>query len=104
MLHHPSPTPQALFYVDEIAPYLPPVRKPVCKDALGLLFRQGRKYRRLLPGGHAEPRRHRLQGAGPDLDVVLGRLVVRQDVKKVKNQLKALTPEGAEEIARRLPA
>ena len=27
MLRHPSPTPQALFYIDEIAPFLPPVRK-----------------------------------------------------------------------------
>src|SRR5207302_1100172 len=44
MLRHPSPTPQALFYIDEVAPYLPPVRKPVCKDALALLFRQARKY------------------------------------------------------------
>ena len=44
MLKHPSPTPQALFYIDEVAPYLPPVRKPVCKDALSLLFRQARKY------------------------------------------------------------
>src|SRR5205085_1764900 len=33
----------------------------------------------------------------------LGRLVVRQDVKKVENHLKALTPD-AEEITRRLPA
>src|SRR5207302_7107207 len=44
MLKHPSATPQALFYIDEVAPYLPPVRKPVCKDALGMLFRQARKY------------------------------------------------------------
>ncbi len=44
MLKHPSPTPQVLFYIDEVAPYMPPVRKPVCKDALGLLFRQARKY------------------------------------------------------------
>src|SRR5262249_13286705 len=42
MLNPPSPAPRALFYIDEAAPSLPPVRKPVCKDALGLLFRQAR--------------------------------------------------------------
>ncbi len=62
MLKHPSATPQVLFYIDEVAPYLPPVRKPICKDALSLLFRQA-QVRRVLSGGDAERGRHRLQGA-----------------------------------------
>jgi hypothetical protein len=33
-----------LFYLDEIAPYLPPVRNPASKQSLMLLLRQARKY------------------------------------------------------------
>ena len=38
--------PNALFFLDEAAPYLPPDnrRRPACKEALMLLLRQARKY------------------------------------------------------------
>ncbi len=104
MLRHPSPTPQALFYIDEIAPYLPPVRKPICKDALALLFRQGRKYGLSCLAATQSPGDIDYKALGQISTWFLGRLVVRQDVKKVQNHLKALTPEGAEDIAARLPA
>lgn len=104
MLRHPSPTPQALFYVDEIAPYLPPVRKPVCKDALGLLFRQGRKYGIACLAATQSPGDLDYKALGQIATWSLGRLVVRQDVKKVETQLKSLDPDAAEEITKRLPA
>jgi hypothetical protein len=104
MLRHPDPAPQALFYIDEVAPYLPPVRKPVCKDALALLFRQGRKYGVCCLAATQSPGDIDYKALGQISTWSLGRLVVRQDVKKVESQLKALTPEAAEEIARRLPA
>ena len=43
MLAHPSHDPQLLFYLDEVAPFVPPVRKPAAKDPLVLLFKQARK-------------------------------------------------------------
>jgi hypothetical protein len=104
MLKHPSAAPQALFYIDEVAPFLPPVRKPVCKDALDVLFRQARKYGIACLAA--------TQSAG-DLDYKtlgqistwnLGRLVVQQELKKVETQLRALAPESADDIVRRLPA
>lgn len=104
MLRHPQPEPQALFYVDEISPYLPPVRKPICKEALGLLFRQGRKYGVCCLAATQSPGDIDYKALGQISTWTLGRLVVRQDVKKVESQLKSLTPEAAEEIARRLPA
>lgn len=104
MLRHPTPTPQALFYVDEIAPYLPPVRKPVCKDALSLLFRQGRKYGVACLAATQSPGDLDYKALGQIATWSLGRLVVRQDVRKVETQLKALDPDAAEEITRRLPS
>jgi len=46
MLQHPSPNLQAMFYIDEVAPYCPPQNKkrPVCKEPLMKLLRQARKY------------------------------------------------------------
>ncbi|MCA9623002.1 MAG: ATP-binding protein, partial [Myxococcales bacterium] len=44
MLDHPSQDLQALFYIDEVAPFIPPVRKPSCKTGLSMLFKQARKY------------------------------------------------------------
>ena len=35
---------QCLYYIDEIAPFIPPVKKPACKESLMLLFKQARKY------------------------------------------------------------
>jgi len=45
MLKNPSEDVQLLFYVDEIAPYIPPYpRNPPPKEAYALLFKQARKY------------------------------------------------------------
>src|SRR5581483_2845273 len=44
MLQHPSEKAQCLFLIDEIAPFLPPVKKPARRDALRLLVKQARKY------------------------------------------------------------
>lgn len=104
MLKHPSPTPQALFYIDEVAPYLPPVRKPVCKDALSLLFRQARKYGVCCLAATQSAGDIDYKALGQASTWSMGRMVMRQDVKKVESQLKSLTPEAADEIVRKLPA
>src|SRR5262249_37340834 len=39
MLRNPHPELQALFYIDEVAPFMPPVEKPSCKEDLQLLFK-----------------------------------------------------------------
>jgi hypothetical protein len=104
MLKRPSPTPQALFYIDEVAPYLPPVRKPICKDALSLLFRQARKYGICCLAATQSAGDIDYKALGQASTWSLGRMVMRQDVKKVESQLKSLTPEAAEEITRKLPS
>jgi hypothetical protein len=104
MLKHPSPTPQALFYIDEVSPYLPPVRKPVCKDALSLLFRQARKYGVCCLAATQSAGDIDYKALGQASTWSLGRMVMRQDVKKVESQLKSLTPEASAEIIRKLPS
>jgi DNA helicase HerA-like ATPase len=104
MLKHPSAVPQVLFYIDEVAPYLPPVRKPICKDSLSLLFRQARKYGVCCLAATQSAGDIDYKALGQASTWSLGRMVMRQDVKKVESQLKSLTPEAVEEITRKLPA
>jgi hypothetical protein len=103
MLKHPSATPQMLFYIDEVAPYLPPVRKPVCKDALGMLFRQARKYGVCCLAATQSAGDIDYKALGQAATWSLGRMIMKQDIKKVESQLKSLTPEAAEAITRKLP-
>lgn len=104
MLDNPSSAPQVLFYVDEVAPYIPPVRKPVCKDALKLLLRQARKYGVCCLLATQSP---------GDLDYTalsqigtwnLGRLMTRQELKKVESVLESIVPTEAEAVAQALPS
>jgi DNA helicase HerA-like ATPase len=104
MLKHPSAVPQVLFYIDEVAPYLPPVRKPICKDALSLLLRQARKYGVCCLAATQSAGDIDYKALGQASTWSLGRMVMRQDVKKVESQLKSLAPETVEEITRKLPA
>jgi hypothetical protein len=104
MLTHPSKELQALFYIDEIAPFLPPVRKPACKDALKLLFKQARKYGLGCLIATQNPGDVDYNSLSQFSTWNLGRLLTKQDVKKVEGVIKSLDPVGAETVVRDLPA
>lgn len=103
MLEHPSPTPQALFYIDEVAPFLPPVRKPACKDTLKLLFKQARKYGVCCLIASQNPGDIDYLALSQFSTWALGRMMVSQDIKKVERILRSLCPEDAGSIADQLP-
>jgi hypothetical protein len=104
MLKHPSPTPQALFYIDEVAPFIPPVRKPACKDGLALLFRQARKYGVCCLMATQNPADVDYKAMAQFGTWALGRLTTRQDLAKVQPTVKALDPVQVEAIMEQLPA
>ncbi|MCB9596186.1 MAG: DUF853 family protein [Sandaracinaceae bacterium] len=104
MLAHPSPAPQALFYIDEVAPFIPPVRKPACKDGLSLLFKQARKYGLGCVMATQNPGDVDYRAMAQFGTWALGRLTTRQDLKKVEPTLKSLAPVQADAIAGRLPS
>jgi hypothetical protein len=99
-----SPVPQVLFFIDEVHSYLPPVRKPVCKDALSLLFREGRKHGLACLAATQSPGDLDYKALGQISTWDLGRLIMPQEIKKVEGHLKALAPTGVDEIVSRLPA
>jgi hypothetical protein len=104
MLDHPSERAQALFYVDEIAPFVPPVRKPACKETLALLFKQARKYGVSCLMATQNPGDVDYKAIAQFGTWAVGRLTVRQDLKKIEPALRALAPNEVDAITAALPA
>jgi hypothetical protein len=103
MLANPTPEPQLLFYLDEIAPFLPPVRKPQCKDALQLLFKQARKYGVCCLMATQNPGDVDYRSMAQFGTWALGRLTTRQDLEKLKPTVKSLAPVTCDAVMAELP-
>jgi hypothetical protein len=95
MLQNPSPELQALFYIDEVAPFMPPVRKPACKEDLQVLFKQARKFGVGCVVATQNPGDVDYKAMGQFGTWALGRLATRQDLKKVEPSVKSLMPAAA---------
>ncbi|MFO7564275.1 MAG: hypothetical protein R6X02_16635, partial [Enhygromyxa sp.] len=103
MLAHPKPDPQVLFYLDEVAPFIPPVRKPQCKDSLQLLFKQARKYGVCCLMATQNPGDVDYRAMAQFGTWALGRLTTRQDLKKIEPTVKSLAPTTCDGIMAELP-
>lgn len=104
MLRNPSPDPQALFYIDEVAPFVPPVRKPAAKPGLQLLFKQARKYGVCCLMATQNPGDVDYKSMAQFGTWALGRLTTRQDLKKVEPTIKSLVPTASDAVMEGLPA
>ena len=103
MLTRPSSKPQLLFYIDEVAPYLPPVRKPACKEGLVLLLKQARKYGVGCLIASQNPGDVDYRALGQLGTWALGRLVTRQDLKKIEPSVSSLAAGHTDKILGALP-
>lgn len=104
MLRNPSTEPQAMFYIDEVAPFIPPVRKPACKPALSLLFKQARKYGVCCLMATQNPADVDYKAMAQFGTWAIGRLTTRQDMKKVQPTVKSLDPVNVDAIMAELPS
>ncbi|MCC6464028.1 MAG: ATP-binding protein [Planctomycetes bacterium] len=104
MLENPSDAPQALFYIDEVAPFIPPVRKPASKPGLSLLFKQARKYGICCLMATQNPADVDYKAMAQFGTWAIGRLTTRQDMAKVQPTVKALDPVHVDQIMEELPA
>lgn len=104
MLRNPSQEPQAMFYIDEVAPFIPPVRKPACKPALSLLFKQARKYGVCCLMATQNPADVDYKAMAQFGTWAIGRLTTRQDMKKVQPTVKSLDPVHVDAIMEELPS
>jgi hypothetical protein len=103
MLKNPNPNPQALFYIDEVAPYIPPVKKPACKQGLSLLFKQARKYGVCCLMATQNPGDVDYKAMAQFGTWAIGRLTTKQDINKVLPTIKSIDPTNADLIVSKLP-
>ncbi len=103
MLSHPSPSLQALLYIDEVAPFIPPVRKPACKEDLELVFKQARKYGVGCLIATQNPGDVDYKALSQFGTWAIGRLATRQDLKKVEPALRAVAGASTDDVVAELP-
>ncbi|HEU4613618.1 MAG TPA: hypothetical protein VFS15_16115, partial [Kofleriaceae bacterium] len=103
MLRNPSPELQAVFYVDEVAPFIPPVEKPACKEDLSLLFKQARKFGVGCLIATQNPGDVDYKALSQFGAWFIGRLATRQDIKKVEPALRSLAGDNTDAVVAALP-
>ncbi len=105
MLKNPSESIQLLFYVDEIAPYIPPYpRNPPPKEAYALLFKQARKYGVGLVAATQNVTDIDYKALAQVNTWCLGRMMTNQDVSRVSKIVQSVDPERAGAVLQRLPS
>lgn len=95
---------QCAMFIDEIVPYIPPVKVPSCKESLELLFRQGRKYGVSSLIATQSPGDIDYKAIGQFSTFILGTLNTKQDIEKVKKRLESIAPKEIDYIVKKLPA
>ena len=94
---------QCLYYLDEIAPYIPPVKKPACKESLMLLFKQARKYGIGCLIATQNPGDIDYKAIAQFSTTNLGQLTQKQDLKKVQPRLESSIKEDSDRVMSKLP-
>lgn len=92
-----------LFYMDEVAPYLPPVKNPASKQGLMLLMRQARKYGLCCLLATQSPGDIDYKALGQVGTMALGRIMGERALGKVEPILRALPGIDTEAIIAGLP-
>lgn len=105
MLKNPSEEVQMLFYVDEIAPYIPPYpRNPPPKEAYALLFKQARKYGLGLVAATQNVTDIDYKALAQVNTWCLGRMMTKQDIARVQKIIQSIDPLRADMVLQRLPS
>jgi hypothetical protein len=104
MLQAPSQKPVGLLYLDEVAPFIPPVRKPASKASLMLLLRQARKYGLCVLLATQSPGDLDYKALGQIGTWALGKMTTAQEAAKVAPSLRAEPNLDTEAIIDSLPS
>lgn len=92
-----------MFYMDEVAPYLPPVKNPASKQALMMLLRQARKYGLCCLLATQSPGDIDYKALGQIGTMALGRIVGERALGKVEPVLRAQPNLDTDAIINGLP-
>lgn len=103
MLIKPSANPMGMVYIDEVAPFIPPVRKPACKESLMMLLRQARKYGLCCLLATQSPGDIDYKGLGQIGTWALGKMTTMQEAYKVAPSIGAQPGVNEREVVEALP-
>lgn len=92
-----------MLYVDEVAPYIPPVKNPASKQALMLLLRQARKYGLCCLLATQSPGDIDYKALGQVGTMAFGRISGERALGKVAPIIQALPDINTDEIVSGLP-
>jgi len=92
-----------MFYMDEVAPYLPPVKNPASKQGLMLLMRQARKYGLCCLLATQSPGDIDYKALGQVGTMAFGRIMGERALSKVEPILRALPGVDTDAIIAGLP-
>lgn len=92
-----------MFYMDEVAPYLPPVKNPASKQGLMLLLRQARKYGLCCMLATQSPGDIDYKALGQVGTMALGRIMGERALGKVEPILRAMPNLDTDGIISGLP-
>ena len=95
---------QACLYIDEIAPFLPPVKMPSCKESLMLLFKQARKYGVGCLIATQNPGDIDYKSIAQISTYLIGSLKTKQDLSKIQTRLESMAPMAAGDLMQKIPA
>lgn len=95
---------QACLYIDEIAPFLPPVKMPSCKESLMLLFKQARKYGVGCLIATQNPGDIDYKSIAQISTYLIGSLKTKQDLSKIETRIESMAPMAAGELMQKIPA
>jgi len=102
MLDNPAKKLQALYMIDEIAPFIPAgARKPMPKDILKMMFKQARKYGIGCVIATQNPGDIDYKAFAQFGTWALGRLSLKQDIKKVDQALSSFG--SSDDVKSKLP-
>jgi len=104
MLCNPKDSLQILFYIDEIASFLPAGSiKPLSKPILKLLYKQARKYGVGCIASTQNPGDIDYKAFAQFSSWAIGRLTTKQDISKIINSLKSVAGDKISKISSQLP-
>ncbi len=77
------------YFIDEISPWIPPVKKPLCKESFERLFKESRKFGVSLIVATQSPGDIDYKVIAQVSTTLLGKIQTPQEIEKIKNKIKS---------------
>jgi len=94
---------QCGYFIDEVAPWMPPVKKPLCKESFERLFKEARKFGVSLVVATQSPGDLDYKVIAQVSTTLLGKIQTSQEIEKVKAKIESKDNLDMKAIVKKLP-